>query len=64
MLVAWTLAVSAGSSRVILYAHWPSDVAASLALGALWLVMLPALVGEPRWPSADATLHVAPAPPR
>jgi undecaprenyl-diphosphatase len=62
MVLAWTLAVSAGCARVILYAHWPSDVAASLALGALWLVVLPAFVGESRRSSAGAVVHVATTP--
>ena len=56
MLAAWTLAFGAGISRVILYAHWPSDVAASLALGALWLVLLPAIVTRRREPFADTVL--------
>lgn len=56
MLAAWTLAFGAGISRVILYAHWPSDVVAGLALGTLWLVLLPAIVTTRRGPSADTVL--------
>jgi undecaprenyl-diphosphatase len=55
MLAAWMTALAAGASRVILSAHWPSDVVAALALGTLWLVVLPAIAGEPRWRSRQPT---------
>lgn len=55
MLAAWMAALAAGASRVVLSAHWPSDVAAALALGTLWLVVLPAIAGEPRWRSGRPT---------
>ena len=51
MLTAWMIGLAAGASRVVLSAHWPSDVVAALALGALWLVVLPAVTAEPRWRS-------------
>ena len=47
-LGVWVVALSAGASRVILHAPWPSDVAAALALGALWLLVLPVIAGSPR----------------
>jgi len=47
LLGAWAIAVSAGASRVVLAAHWPSDVAAGLAVGALWLIVLPLIAREP-----------------
>lgn len=46
MLGVWMVGVGAGASRIVLNAHWPSDVAAALALGALWLLLLPAIAGE------------------
>jgi membrane-associated phospholipid phosphatase len=49
---------------VILNAHWPSDVVAALALGTLWLVMLPAIVGEPRRPPENAVLGAVTTTPR
>jgi undecaprenyl-diphosphatase len=62
MLGVWIVAISAGASRVILNAHWPSDVAAALALGALWLLALPAVAGEaggtPVQPTSDVLTPV------
>ena len=58
------LAALNGLARVALEAHWPSDVAAGLALGALWLTVALALV-RPRPPTAalDAT-RTGPGPDR
>jgi undecaprenyl-diphosphatase len=53
MLGAWMISLAAGASRIILGAHWPSDVVVALALGALWLLALPAISGEPRWRSGE-----------
>jgi membrane-associated phospholipid phosphatase len=62
MVAAWTIGLAAGASRVVLNAHWPSDVVAALALGALWLVVLPAITEEPRWRSRPQSAEaVAPA---
>jgi undecaprenyl-diphosphatase len=46
--VVWTLAIFAGMARVILNAHWPSDVLGGLALGAACLSLLWAFT-EWRW---------------
>jgi ubiquinone/menaquinone biosynthesis C-methylase UbiE/membrane-associated phospholipid phosphatase len=35
-----TIAVVAGASRIILYAHWPSDVLGGLMLGSVWLAVV------------------------
>ena len=56
----WLLALSAGASRVILNAHWPSDVAAALALGGLWLLVLPVIAGAPLWRPADSAPDIVP----
>jgi undecaprenyl-diphosphatase len=63
MTGAWVLAIVGGASRVILRAHWPSDVAAALALGALWLLVLPVVVGAPGPPAEGGVLGAA-TPPR
>lgn len=47
MIGASIVAVAAGLSRVVLAAHWPSDIVAGLALGAMWLVLLPSIVPDP-----------------
>jgi 4-amino-4-deoxy-L-arabinose transferase-like glycosyltransferase/protein-S-isoprenylcysteine O-methyltransferase Ste14/membrane-associated phospholipid phosphatase len=47
MAGAWAVAILAGVSRILLNAHWPSDVFASLALGVAWLQLM-MLCAEPR----------------
>ena len=55
LLAAWTIALGAGASRVVLAAHWPSD-----AVGSLWLIALPVIAREP----AAAPSHGALVPTR
>jgi undecaprenyl-diphosphatase len=52
--VVWALAVAAGMARVILNAHWPSDVLGALALGAACLNLLWAFT-EWRWEPPPST---------
>ena len=52
--VVWTLAIFAGMSRVVLNAHWPSDVLGGLALGAACLNLLWAFT-EWRWEPPAST---------
>ncbi|MBL8300199.1 MAG: phosphatase PAP2 family protein [Rhodanobacteraceae bacterium] len=40
LLVAWLVAAAVGCSRVYLGVHWPSDVLAGWAAGALWMLLL------------------------
>src|SRR5262245_14537972 len=40
MVGAWAAAILAGVSRILLNAHWSSDVFASLALGVAWLQLM------------------------
>jgi 4-amino-4-deoxy-L-arabinose transferase-like glycosyltransferase/protein-S-isoprenylcysteine O-methyltransferase Ste14/membrane-associated phospholipid phosphatase len=47
MAGAWAVAMLAGVSRILLNAHWPSDVVAGLALGVAWLELM-MLCAEPR----------------
>lgn len=47
LLGAWVAAILAGVARVLLNAHWPSDVAAGLAIGAAWLQFVMAIAEQP-----------------
>ncbi|MBN8740281.1 MAG: hypothetical protein BGP24_01015 [Lysobacterales bacterium 69-70] len=44
LLVAWSVAAAVGCSRVYLGVHWPSDVIAGWAVGALWMLLLLQLI--------------------
>lgn len=44
LLVAWIIAAAVGCSRVYLGVHWPSDVLAGWAVGALWMLLLLRLI--------------------
>jgi undecaprenyl-diphosphatase len=46
--LAWGAALASGVARVIMGAHWPSDVVAGLALGSAWVGVVTVL-GESRW---------------
>jgi membrane-associated phospholipid phosphatase len=63
LVASWIIAICAGASRVVLAAHWPSDVAAGLGVGALWLIVLPVVVREPRAPSPAGVLAPVTPPP-
>jgi membrane-associated phospholipid phosphatase len=39
----WVVALLAGGARVIMGAHWPSDVLAGLALGTVWVSVVTAI---------------------
>jgi membrane-associated phospholipid phosphatase len=52
--VVWIVAAGAGMARVILNAHWPSDVLGALALGAACLSLLWAFT-EWRWDPPTGT---------
>ncbi|MEO8669833.1 MAG: phosphatase PAP2 family protein [Tahibacter sp.] len=40
LAVAWTTSIAVGCSRVYLGVHWPSDVLAGWAIGALWMLVI------------------------
>jgi len=44
LFVAWIVAAAVGCSRVYLGVHWPSDVLAGWAVGALWMLLLLRLI--------------------
>ena len=44
LVVAWIVAGAVGASRIYLGVHWPSDVLAGWAVGALWMIALRSLV--------------------
>ncbi|WP_257385778.1 phosphatase PAP2 family protein [Tahibacter caeni] len=44
LLIAWIIAAAVGCSRVYLGVHWPSDVLAGWAVGALWMLLLLRLI--------------------
>ena len=44
LLIAWITAIAVGCRRIYLGVHWPSDVLAGWAIGALWMVVLSRLV--------------------
>jgi undecaprenyl-diphosphatase len=52
LAAAWMLALTAGAARVVLEAHWPSDVGAGLAIGWLWLNGLLALADSRLGPAS------------
>lgn len=60
--IVWIVAVFAGMARVILNAHWPSDVLGALALGAACLSLLWAFT-EWRWepPAGTPTREAGPS---
>lgn len=41
--IGWVVALLAGVARVVMGAHWPSDVLAGLALGTVWVSVVTAI---------------------
>jgi membrane-associated phospholipid phosphatase len=58
-LGACALAIGAGLSRIVLDAHWLSDVVAGLAVGLMWLTLVTSVMaprGDPPRVAGDASL--------